>query len=131
MCRAPPFLFPAPVVLALQAKGFLRKPGVLIGAGMQSRSLKREFGFFESLPDEIGRLVRNMKWIKNRIGMSGDLVYHLTSNARNFHLKIKPVKKEAVTETLKRESEVLNWLKGQLPAPEAVCYQKDARRNIC
>lgn len=79
----------------------------------------------ESLPDEIGLLVRDLNWEKNEVGMSGDEVYRLTSGSRNFYLKVKKTGKEAVTETLRRESEVLNWLKGRLPAPEVVGYHKD------
>lgn len=66
---------------------------------------------------------------KNEVGKSGDEVYRLTSGARNFYLKVKRIEKEAAAETLRRESEVLNWLKGRLPVPEAVCYHQDRSKE--
>lgn len=80
----------------------------------------------ESLPEEISLLIRKVNWTKNTVGRSGDEVYHLTSQTQNFYLKIRRVPNP---EPLKLESQVLIWLKGKLPVPEVVCYQKDSSKE--
>lgn len=73
-------------------------------------------GYFEVLPDRLKTEIGNSKWEQIAIGESGAFTYLLVdAQAPNRYLKIVPRKLKI---SMKRDVELLKWLKGKLPVPE-------------
>jgi aminoglycoside phosphotransferase len=74
------------------------------------------------LPMTLFKLLRGCHWERITIGHSESKTYFLTGAKRNFYLKVQPL---TAVEGLFSEKERLEWLKGKLPVPEIVYYERD------
>ena len=71
------------------------------------------------LPKGLREITGGADFVQDRIGCSKALVYHLPQ--LRSYLKIGP---SILPEPLAYEVEVLNWLRGKLPVPEVLHYEK-------
>ena len=69
------------------------------------------------VPRELKRLIESMRYEENSIGYSNARVFHLFDDDKNYYLKIRNS-----GDGLRREYEVINWLKNMLSVPEVLFY---------
>ncbi|WP_229365907.1 APH(3') family aminoglycoside O-phosphotransferase [Fibrisoma montanum] len=72
------------------------------------------------LPTELQRLLQNTSWQADTLGMSSAQTFRI-EGPENFYLKINPVDPWG---GLKTEADALVWLRGYLPAPEVIYYDR-------
>lgn len=77
----------------------------------------------ETLPGDIKLLIGKSTWNQITIGESGAYTYLLLDEGiKNRYLKIVPRKLKM---SMEREVELLKWLEGKLPVPEALSFATD------
>lgn len=77
-----------------------------------------------SLPPALQNALRAYRFEKDSVGMSPGRVYKLLGRGENLYLKISDSRFDGTTYDVEREKNLLLWLKGTLPVPEVLAFER-------
>ncbi|MBU5591672.1 aminoglycoside 3'-phosphotransferase [Clostridium sp. MSJ-4] len=78
----------------------------------------------EKISLELNKLIKKYRWIKDTEGMSPAKVYKLVGESENLYLKMTDSRYKGTTYDVEREKDMMLWLKGKLPVPEVLHFEK-------
>jgi aminoglycoside 3'-phosphotransferase III len=82
------------------------------------------------LSKQLSEITRNYRFVKDTTGMSPTCVYKLSGSNENLYLKISDGQYHGTTYDVEREKDIMLWLKGKLPVPEVLHFEKYENTNF-
>ncbi len=73
---------------------------------------------------QLNKLIKKYRCIKDTEGMSPAKVYKLVGENENIYLKMTDSRYNGTTYDVEREKDIMLWLKGKLPVPEVLYFEK-------
>lgn len=82
------------------------------------------------LSTQLSNITRNYRLVKDTEGMSPACVYKLIGLNENLYLKISNNQYHGTTYDVEREKDIMLWLKGKLPVPEVLYFERYENENF-
>lgn len=78
----------------------------------------------QKISPQLNQLIKKYHCIKDTEGMSPAKVYKLVGENENLYLKVMDLRYKGTTYDVEREKDMMLWLKGKLPVPEVLYFER-------